>query len=56
VREKRYLVQLRVPRRSLYVFRAASFEIHCDHLAFLNSKGQLLFLFLLDSVENWNEI
>jgi hypothetical protein len=56
VQERRYLVQLRAPGRSLFIFEAARFEIHGDHLTFLNSKGELLFLFLLESIESWNEL
>ena len=53
--DKKYLLQLISPRRRLHVVSAASFELHCDHLVFLNSRGELLYLFLLETVESWNE-
>jgi hypothetical protein len=54
--DKRYILQLRIPYPGLHMFEAASFEIHSDQLAFLNSRGELLVLFLLESIESWNEL
>jgi hypothetical protein len=53
--DKRYVVQLRVPLRGVYVLTAANAEVDGEHLVFLNSEGKLLFLFLLEIVESWSE-
>jgi len=53
--EKRYSVCIKAPQRSTYMLIAASAEIHGEHLVFLNSEGQPLFLFLLETVESWSE-
>jgi hypothetical protein len=50
--DKRYNVRVRAPERSTYVLIAASAEVHGEHLVFLNSEGQALFLFLLETVES----
>jgi hypothetical protein len=36
--------------------RAATVEMHGEHLAFLTAKGKLAALFVLETVESWNEI
>ena len=54
--DKRYAVHVQAPRRSIYILIAASAEIHGEHLIFLNSEGQPLFLFLLETVESWSEL
>ena len=51
---KRFLVRLRT--NAFQQVRAATVEVHGDHLAFLTEKGKLAALFLLDVVESWNEI
>jgi hypothetical protein len=53
--DKCYSVRLRAPQRSTYILIAARAEIHGEHLVFLNSEDQLLFLFLLEIVESWSE-
>lgn len=53
--DKRYSVSIKAPQRSTYTLIAASAEIHGEHLVFLNSEGQPLFLFLLENVESWSE-
>ncbi len=53
--DKRYLIRLKSPRRTLHVVIAASVAIHSDHVAFLNSKGELMFLVMLEAVESWTE-
>jgi hypothetical protein len=53
--DKRYSVRIKTPQRSTYTLIAASAEIHGEHLVFLNSEGQPLFLFLLENVESWSE-
>jgi hypothetical protein len=54
--KKKYVLRLRFPKRRLHMVTAAGFEVRGDHLGFLNSRGELLFLFLLATVESWNEI
>jgi hypothetical protein len=53
--DKRYCVRIRAPQQSCYVVIAATAEVHGEHLVFLNSEGQPLFLFLLEIVESWCE-
>jgi hypothetical protein len=53
--DKRYSVNISAPQRSTCILIAASAEIHGEHLVFLNSEGQPLFLFLLETVESWSE-
>jgi hypothetical protein len=42
-------------RSRLHVVVAESYEIHGDHLTFLDSKSKLLIVFLLDVIEDWNQ-
>ena len=51
---KMFLVRLRT--NAFQEVRAATVEVHGEHLAFLTDKGKLAALFLLDVVESWNEI
>jgi hypothetical protein len=51
---KRFLVRLRT--NAILEVRAATVEMHGEHLAFLTAKGKLAALFLLEAVESWNEI
>ncbi len=53
---KTILVKLRPPSSALQHVCAAKAEIHGKHLAFVNSKGKLAALFLLEIVESWNEV
>jgi hypothetical protein len=53
--DKTYLVRLKPPQRDVYWVVAASAEIQGEHLVFLNSKGKLLVLILLEIVESWIE-
>jgi hypothetical protein len=53
--DKTYLVRLKPPRRDIYWVVAASAEIQGEHLVFLDSKGKLLILVLLEIVESWIE-
>ena len=52
MKDKRYVVQLRVPLGDVYVLTAASAEVVGEHLVFLNSEGKLLFLFLFEIIES----
>ncbi len=42
--------------KRILVLMAASVEIHADHLVFLNSKGELMFLFMLETIESCSEV
>ena len=53
--DKRYGVRIRAPQQSVYLVFAATAEVHGEHLVFLNSDGQPLYLFLLENVECWSE-
>jgi hypothetical protein len=54
--DKRYSVRISTPQPSTYILVAATAEIHGEHLVFLNSESQPLFLFLLEIVESWSEL
>ncbi|HXP08904.1 MAG TPA: hypothetical protein VN828_10430 [Acidobacteriaceae bacterium] len=54
--EKTYLLQLKPPIFSTHIVRAATVEIHGEHLVLLNSRGQLAALFVLDVVESCNRL
>jgi hypothetical protein len=41
---------------SVQVVAASRAEIHGDHIALLNSNGQLVALLLLDIVESWSRV
>jgi hypothetical protein len=51
---KNFLVRLRSDAHQHV--RAATVEVHGNHLVFLTEKGKLAGVFLLDLVESWNEI
>jgi len=53
--DKRLLIRLRLPDPAIHVLIAGRVEIHGDHLVFLNSKGELMFLIMLEAVESWTE-
>jgi hypothetical protein len=53
--DKRYSVRMGAPQQSVYVVMAATAEVYGEHLVFLNTEGQPLFLFLLEIVEGWSE-
>ena len=53
--DKTYLVRLKPPQRDIYWVTAESAEIQGEHLVFLNPKGKLLVLILLEIVESWIE-
>jgi hypothetical protein len=47
---------VRLKSDAIQQVRAATIEVHGQHLAFLTAKGKLATVFLLDLVESWNEI
>jgi hypothetical protein len=54
--DRTYLVRLKPPSRALQRIIATRFEIHDEHLVFLDSKGRLAALFLMETVESWNAL
>ena len=52
--DKRYLVSCKTPESTTQSVVAASCEVHSEHLALLNSKGELAAMFLLEIVESWS--
>jgi hypothetical protein len=54
--EKTYLVRFKEPGSAPMLVKAASVEVHGEHLVFLRSSGQLSALFLFDIVRDWSEI
>jgi hypothetical protein len=54
--DKTYLVRFKAPDTSPELVVAENTQIHGEHLVFLNSKGDLAALFLLEIVESWSEL
>jgi hypothetical protein len=53
---KTFRVLLKPPSGAIQHLVAVSAEIRGEHLVFLNSEGKLAALFLMETVERWNEI
>jgi hypothetical protein len=56
VTDKTFIVKFRPPDLPIRSIVASTVEMHGDHLALLNARGELAALFLLDVVESWSEI
>jgi hypothetical protein len=54
--DKTYIVRLKPPQMGVQVVAASSAEIHEDHIALLNAKGELAALLLLEIVESWRVV
>jgi hypothetical protein len=54
--DKRYILRPKTPPTKTSRGDCSNLEIHCDHLVFLNSAGELTFLCMLDRVESWTEM
>jgi hypothetical protein len=54
--DKTYLVRFKSPEISSQLVVGESTEIDGEHLIFLNSKGELAALFLLEIVKDWTEL
>jgi hypothetical protein len=54
--DKTYLVRFKAPDTVPELVVAEDIQIHGEHLIFLNSKGDLAALFLLEIVESWSEL
>ena len=54
--DKTYLVRFKLAGLSALIVVAESAQIYDDHLVFLNSKGKVGGLFLLETVESWSEL
>jgi hypothetical protein len=54
--DKTYIVRLKPPLLGVEVVAASSAEIHQDHIALLNYKGELAALLLLEIVESWRVV
>jgi hypothetical protein len=51
---KTYQVSCKTPETSTQSVIAASCDVYGDHLVFLNSRGELAAMFLLEIVESWS--
>ena len=51
--DETYIVRFKPPQMGVQLVAASSAEIQGDHIALLNSNGQLVALLLLDIVESW---
>jgi hypothetical protein len=56
MRDRTYLVRFKESDLASQLVRAASVEIHGEHLVFLRSSGELSALFLVEIVKDWSEI
>jgi hypothetical protein len=54
--DKNYLVRFKESNLASQLVRAATVEIHGEHLVFLLSGGELSALFLLEIVKDWEEL
>ena len=54
--DKTYLVRLKVSSLALQQVTAARCEIQGEHVVFIDSRGRLAGLFLLELVESWSEV
>ena len=54
--DKNYLVRFTNSNLAPQLVRAATVQIHGEHLVFLLSDGKLSALFLFEIVEDWSEI
>jgi hypothetical protein len=54
--DKTYLVRLKPPGLAVQHVTASRFEIHGEHLVFVNSEGKLAALFLMELVQSWNVV
>ena len=52
--DKTYLVRFKPRELGIKAVIAARAEIHGEHIALLNSKGELAALFLMEIVESWS--
>jgi hypothetical protein len=50
-----FLISFKPPELCTQPAIADRAEIQSDHLAFINSKGKLTALFLMEVVESWSE-
>jgi hypothetical protein len=54
--DKTFLVRMKAPNHATQHVTASRFQIHGEHLVFVDSEGKPAALFLLEIVETWNEI
>jgi hypothetical protein len=54
--DKIFLVRMKAPSGTLQHVLATTVKFYGEHLAFRNSHIKLAALFLVEIVENWNEI
>jgi hypothetical protein len=54
--DKHYLVRFKESNLTPQLVRAATVEIHGEHLVFRQSGGELSALFLLEAVKDWEEL
>lgn len=54
--DKTYLVCLKPPSLALQHVAASRFEIRGEHLVFVDSKGGLAALFLMELVQSWDVV
>lgn len=53
---KIFLVELKEPSGAIQRVRAAGFELQDEHLVLVTADGQLVALFLLETVKSFNEM
>jgi hypothetical protein len=56
VPDKTYLVKFKNPDLAPQLVKAATIEIHGEHLVFCRVDGEIAALFLLEIVEDWEHL
>jgi hypothetical protein len=56
VKDRHFIVVLRLKEETPQLVVATRFEAHNDHLVFLDANGNLVALFVQDVVDAWYEL
>jgi hypothetical protein len=56
VTDRTCLVRPKLPSLAVQHVTASRFEIHGEHLVFVDSEGRLAALFLMELVQRWNVV
>jgi hypothetical protein len=49
-----FFVVLKSPKYTIQHVLAARYEVRGEHLAFINTEGRLMALFLIETIQSWN--
>jgi hypothetical protein len=54
--DRTFLVRLKPPSEAIQRVAASRFEVHDEHLVFVDSDGNLAALFLMELVQSWDVV